>query len=339
MFEELIHLHIPNTLGGNGALALIIAVSIFLLIKGADLMVDAAVEVAQDFGLPKLIIGATVVSLGTTSPEACVSVLAAIKGNPGLSIGNGVGSVICDLGLILGLSIMIGRIPINRQILNRQAWVAFGAAMLFAAFAYFSPTRTIVRPMGLILVVCLAVYLYQSYYWARNAQAEEATSSNQQPPDKPGRSMAVSLLWLVSGLVLLIFASHVLIPSVSLSATRLHISEAVIAATIVALGTSLPEFMTAMTAIRKGHPDLALGNLIGADVLNILFVIGVSACAVPLAVDPVFYKIQGPVMIGLLAMFRVFVWCTNDYFKRWQGALLVVGYVLFVSLQYLIPTS
>jgi cation:H+ antiporter len=336
MFEALIN-NIPNTLAGNAGLALVIAVSVFLLCKGADLMVDAAVEIARDFGLPKLIIGATIVSLGTTAPEACVSVLAAIKGNPGLAMGNGIGSVICDLALILGLTMTMTAIPINPRLLKRQSRIVLGSALLLYAFTLGSylmnPAEPkIHRPMGMILIAGLAVYLYISYRWARQTPGE----ASQPRTEHRRRPTWIEFVLLLTGLGILIVASEGLIPTVTLAAVRMGISQAVIAATLVALGTSLPELMTAISAVRKGHPELTLGNILGADALNILFVIGASSCAVPLQIEPVFYMIRGPVMIGLLIMFQLFVWRTENHFKRWQGVLLLIGYGLFISLQYLI---
>lgn len=338
MIDAFIHA-LPNTLGGNAFLAGIIAVSIYLLMKGADLLVEAAVEVARDLGMPKLIIGATIVSLGTTTPECAVSVLAAIRGNGGLAIGNGIGSLICDLALILGLAMILTSIPINRRIVMRQSFIVLGSALLFTLMAYASPAQVITRWMGLILVALLVLYLYASFRWARRERspilhpekgyAEEHAEAFQHP-----RPLWQAFLLLLTGLLILIGASHVLIPGVSLAAFRLGIAEAVIAATLVAFGTSLPELMTAISSVRKGHPELVLGNVLGADALNILFVIGFSALATPLKVDPIFYRFQAPVMIGLLLLFQAFFWTSGERFRRWQGVIFVICYVIFIIYQF-----
>lgn len=332
MFEQLLEQSIANTLAGNLVLGVLIAIAFAMLIQGADYLVESAVEIARDLGIPKIIIGATIVSLGTTAPEACVSVMAAMRGEPGLAIGNGVGSLICDLALILGGTMMFARLPINRFILNRQAWVVLGSAVLFAIFAYGAPDRTIGRTMGLILLTGLAGYMALSYRWAKLTHDRTATA---QVPAHPVRPLWLSLIWMAFGLGLLVVGSDLLIPAVTIAAERMHIPSAVIAATIVAMGTSLPELMTAITSIRKGHPEITLGNVIGADVLNILFVIGASATATPLKVEPVFYWIQAPFMLGLLVLFRIYIWTTHGHFRRWQGALFVMLYVLFVAVQYI----
>lgn len=333
MIEHFFAETIPETLLGNLLLTVLILISFYILVRGADLMVEAAVEVARDLGMPKIIIGATIVSLGTTSPEAAVSVLAALQGKPGLAVGNGVGSIVCDLALILGFSMAVAVIPIDRKLLSRQAWIVMGSAVLLALFAYLSPDQTLYRWMGFVFVGLLVAYLYTSYRWARDATFENNQNSGDEDA-LPARPLLVSLGWLLFGLVLLLGASHTLIPGVTEAAERLHVPKAVIAATMVALGTSLPELMTAITSIRKGHPEITLGNIMGADALNVLFVIGVSAAAVPLKIERVFYYVQAPLMLLMIFTFRVYIWTTRDHFRRWQGVLLLIYYVLFVVLNY-----
>jgi cation:H+ antiporter len=200
--------------------------------------------------------------------------------------------------------------------------------------AVLSPTQTITRPMGYVLVTGLALYLYTSYRWARadrelNEQLEEVV---EETPDKP---LWFSLVSLVIGLIVLVLGSELMVPSASLIAGRLGVPEAVIAATVVAFGTSLPELMTAIASIRKGQPDIILGNVLGADALNILFVVGASASAAPLKVGPVFYQIQAPVMILVVILFQVYIFTTKKHFRRWQGLVLLACYVAFVVLQYI----
>jgi cation:H+ antiporter len=324
---------LPNTWPGNLALAGLIGVAILLLLKSADVLVEGAVELARDLGMPKMIIGATIVSLGTTTPEAAVSVLAALRGQPGLAIGNGVGSLICDLTLILGVSMMLARIPIHRAMLNRQSRIVFAAAMLFCLFAYVFPGRQIHRWMGLVLVGCLAYYMWSTLAWARRHAGSPDLAEVVGEVDQiviPARPVWISVLLMLGGLAVLLFSSHLLIPCVQLAAQRAGIPEAVIAATLVAFGTSLPELMTAVSSIRKGHPELVLGNVLGADALNILFVIGVSATAAPLAIEREFSHFQGPVMVGSLILFQGYILTTRGHFRPWQGAIFVAIYALFI---------
>jgi cation:H+ antiporter len=320
----------------------IIIVCIVLLSKGADWMIDGVVSLAERTGLPKIVIGATIVSLGTTTPEAFVSVMAAIMGNAGLALGNGVGSIIADTGLIFGLSCVLAAVPVNRFILNRTGWVQVGAATLLVIISVVAlMTASGKEPMlqrwvGVFFLILLAGYMYVTYLWARqsNAAAALAPEAHEQ---QIGELMGLGKCWLciAGGLVLVIGGARVLIPAASQIAMRLGVPDDVIAATMVALGTSLPELMTAITAIRKGHPEITVGNIVGADVLNCLFVIGAAAAARPLAIPPNFFTFHFPAMLIILYSFRVFISMNKGgTFKRWQGFWLLGIYLIYVILQY-----
>ncbi len=324
-----------------GGLLLIIAICILLLSKGADWMIDGVVDLAQRTGLPKIVIGATIISLGTTAPEAFVSVMAAVMGNPGLALGNGVGSIIADTGLIFGLTCLLSRVPVNRFILNRTGWVQVGVASLLVVIAlfkwYLDPNLPVMgRGVGIFFLVLLMGYLGLTYHWARNGapatphgdQAETATAENE-------KSLVISWVMILSGLSLVILSARVLVPAASEIAARFGVPEDVIAATMVAFGTSLPELMTAVAAIKKGHPEITVGNIVGADVLNCLFVIGAAAAARPLTIEPNFFRFHFPVMLIILVSFRVFITINRDnLFKKWQGAWLLAVYLVYLILQY-----
>ena len=320
------------------ALLLIIAAGVFLLSKGADLMIDGVVDLAERTGLPKVVIGATIVSLGTTMPEAFVSVLAAFQGDPGLALGNGVGSIIADTGLIFGLTALISSVPLNRYILNRNGWWQVGSATLLASLSslllLLPPARRFIgRPMGIGLLILLGVYMYMNLLWSRNHTEEDmGTDTESHETDAP-----LWLCWIMiaGGIAMVIAGARLLIPAASELALRLGVPQDVIAATMVAFGTSLPELMTAITAVRKGHPEITVGNVVGADVLNCLFVIGAAATARPLAVPPNFYLIHFPVMLVVLWSFRLFISANRGkIFPRWQGAWLLFLYLGYVIVQY-----
>jgi len=319
-------------------LVVLIAVSILVLSKGADWMIDGAVHLARRTGLPKIVIGATIISLGTTTPEAFVSVMAAWMGNPGLALGNGVGSIICDTGLIFGLTCLLAKVPVNRYILNRTGWVQVGAATLLvivsvAALAMAPEQPTLDRWVGFLLLVLLCGYMYITYSWARSGGA--LASGKEMPEDEKIASQGKAVAQCLGGLSLVIVAARVLIPSAAELAGRIGVPDDVIAATMVAFGTSLPELMTAITAVRKGHPEITVGNIVGADVLNCLFVIGASAAARPLEIPPNFFLFHFPAMLIILYSFRVFITMNKDgVFKRWQGAWLLGIYLVYLVLQY-----
>lgn len=318
-------------------LLLLMAVCIAVLSQGADLMVDGVVALARRTGLPRIIIGATIISLGTTTPEAFVSVLAAWTGNPGLALGNGVGSIICDTGLIFGLMCLVSRVPVRRYILNRTGWVQVGAATLLVAISLIAlytgrGTPVLGRGVGALLLALLGLYLYMAYRWAKQKgtalERDEVDEGRQWGPTK-------SVLFILIGLVGVVAGSRVLIPSAVVGAFRLGVPQDIIAATLVAFGTSLPELVTAVSAVKKGHPQIMVGNVVGADVLNSLFVIGAAAAARPLTIPPNFFYFHFPAMLLILYSFRVFITINRDgWFQRWQGTWLLGIYVIYVVLQY-----
>ena len=321
-------------------LLIIIVVCIVLLSKGADWMIDGVVDLARRTGLPKIVIGATVVSLGTTLPEAFVSVMAAYMGNPGLALGNGVGSIIADTGLIFGLTCLLAAVPVNRYILNRTGWVQVGTASLLVVIALGVLLNTAAesepilnRWVGFLFLSLLAVYLYVTYLWAK--QSGEMSGDNNGAEAEEFLSIGMSWLMVVGGLLLIIIGARVLVPCASEIALRFGVPEDVIAATLVAFGTSLPELMTAIAAVRKGHPEITVGNIVGADVLNVLFVIGAAAAATPLEIPSNFYFFHFPAMLIILFSLRVFISMnTAGVFYRWQGAWLLGVYAIYVFLQY-----
>ncbi len=315
---------------------LLIVLCIVVVSKGADWLVEGAVRLAGATGLSRIFIGATVVSLGTTTPEAVVSVMAAWMGNPGLALGNGVGSIIADTGLIFGLSCILASMPVNRYILNRTGWVQVGSATLLVIIALIAAAGTgppvIGRSVGLLFLCILTGYLYMTYVWAkRGAPTDEGTAEC---------SAAGGLAWswsrIVAGLVMVVAGARILVPCVSCMAHRVGVPDDVIAATLVAFGTSLPELITAVAAIRKGHPEITIGNIVGADVLNCLFVIGAAAAARPLAIPENFYTFHFPAMLLILYSFRIFIGMNRQgRFRKWQGGWLLGVYFVYILLQYL----
>lgn len=321
----------------------VIIVCIAILSKGADWMVDGAVAIATRTGISQIAIGATIVSLGTTTPEAFVSVLAAWMGNPGLALGNGVGSIIADTGLIFGLTCLIAATPANRYILNRTGWVQVGSATLLVLIAVISLVMApedpfLSRWVGILFLTLLVLYIVVTMRWARESLI--LTPLEDTLPAHAPWPLPKCWIYIIGGLAFVIVGARGLIPCAAETALRLGVPNDVIAATMVALGTSLPELITAITAIRKGHPEITVGNIVGADVLNCLFVIGASAAVRPLAVPGNFYFFHFPAMLLILYSFRVFIFMNRDgSFKRWQGAWLLALYMAYVIIQYTLKTS
>ena len=344
-------------------LVMILAAGIYFLIKGADWLVEGASGIALRMGISKIVIGATVVSLGTTSPEAAVSVMAAFSGNAGLALGNAVGSIIADTGLIFGIGCLMATLPADRFVLSRQGWVQRGSGVLLAAMCYgvwliAGDDAALGRPVGFVLLALLAAYMYFSVRWSREHPEGEPF---QTPDDMAGtapmtgsidvhalRSLPMLIGLGLVGLVLVLLSSRFVIGSVTVLADRAGVPQVVVASTIVALGTSLPELVVGITAVLKGHRELLVGNVIGADVLNVLFVVGASAAAANLpiidhkATNPhIFLMLQLPTMLVILVLFRVFIFQTRrtGEFRRWMGVPLLAIYALFLLLNVLMSGS
>lgn len=313
----------------------VMLVAIIVLGKSADWMVEKAVTLSLRTGMPKVIVGATIVSVGTTFPEAVVSVLAALNGNPDIALGNAVGSVICDAGLILGTACLIAPLPLNKKVVNRQGWVQFGAGVLLVLFCLpytdlgnvFETKATLPQWAGFILVSGLVVYMIWSVRLAKLAEPDELDEDAED--DSPVAILVGSIL---VGSLFVVGSSITLIEATKILATEAGIPEAVIASTLVAFGTSLPELVTAVTAARKGQGELAVGNVIGADILNVLFVAGAAAAITKegLVAEPIFFKLQFPAMLIILLCFRIGIFAAKDgKLSRPFGAFLVTVYVIY----------
>lgn len=313
----------------------IIAAFLWALGKGADILVEEAVSISLHLRIPKAVVGATIVSLGTTLPEVSVSVFAAIGGNPDLALGNAIGSIIVDTGLILGIAAMMGALPVDENILKRQGLIQIGAVVMLAVVClpFLSPGEggSIPQWMGFAFLGLLALYVYMSMKWSKKTGGapEEVLHEERSP-------VIVQLFKLFLGAGVVILSSKFLIPAVEISAVRIGIPQAIIAATLVAFGTSLPELVTAITAVRKGHGELAVGNIVGADILNVLFVIGSAAAATSggLLVPESFYKLQIPTMLLVVGLFRIFSKSKGHTISRREGFLLFAFYIIYLVLNF-----
>ena len=340
---ELLVKKIPTTGFGYLLLFVIIAVTLATLGKGADWLVDEAVALSTQWGLGKAVIGATIVSIGTTTPEAAVSVLSALQGKPGLALGNAVGSIICDTGLIIGLASLIAPLPINRQLASRLSNVQVGAGILMVAacFPWASPAKVFTQGgvlsqlVGVVFVILLALYIWQSIRWAGSTPSD--TEAPEASDTEEGNAFGI-LVKLIFAIAIIVVSAQILIPAVSVMAERIGVPKHIISATLVAFGTSLPELVTAITAVRRGHGELAVGNIIGADILNVLFVAGVSAAATQggLQADGQFFQFLFPAMLFILIVFRCGIFVSGDQLKRPFGIVLVATWLLVTILSYVL---
>ena len=248
-----------------------------------------------------------------------------------MALGNAVGSIICDTGLILGMACLLAPLRLNRAIVNRQGWIQLAAATALVAACFpwshaaevWTVGGRLPQFVGFVFLVALAAYMGLSIRWAATGAAE--AQDHERSEDRAAGSTAFVLMKLTGALALVVLSAQVLIPSVQEAATRIEIPESIIAATLVAFGTSLPELVTALTAARRGHGELAVGNVVGADILNVLFVAGAAAAVTPagLMAGSHFFVVLFPAMLMILLIFRVGIFLSGDFMKRPFGVRAV----------------
>jgi len=313
-----------------------LVVSFIALFKGSGWFVDGAAGAAKKLGIPIIIIGTTVVSLGTTSPEATVSIMAAFQGRSSFALGNAIGSIICNTALIFGLGCTLAKIPTDRFIFKRQGMVKLFSCMGFILLCYILLIfhhPYISRFYGFILLGILVWYIFASVKWAKQHHQSGIIDTKDIQAQRP---LLVLALISLAGLILVIIASRVLIASATQICLRFGVPEAVIAATVVAFGTSVPELATGMASLIKGHKEILLGNIIGANILNIFVVIGGSLSVAGLHVSPDFYRLHFPFFVLVVGLFIIFSAVSKKYYNRIFGPVFLVIYTAYVAIQYLV---
>ena len=312
---------------------LLFIVGLLFLIKGGDWFVDGASALARRFHLPELLIGATVVSIGTTLPEVMVSTMSALSGHGEIAYGNAIGSVICNAALIAAITIAVRPGKVDPKTLKMPVLFFFAAAAVYCVAAYGFGKFT--RPMGFIMLAMFVAYMAANVIQMKNAPAEEH--------DEEEETMALPkmLVLLVAGAVLIAVGANLLVDNGTLIAQALGVPESVIALTFVALGTSLPELVTAITSLIKGHSDLSLGNVVGANVFNLVLVSGVSVTLAPFTVpqSATIFGMNSSLVLELPVMLAVMVLLTapallKGKLSRAQGVALLVIYAVFCGIQF-----
>ena len=309
-----------------------------MLIKGGDWFVDGAVGIAHRFHLPELLIGATVISIGTTLPEVMVSAQAALEGNAGISYGNAIGSVICNTSLIAALTVAIRPGAVSRKTLILPTASFFVAAVLYAGLAY--TTGRFQRWNGILFLALFVLYMAITV-WQMKKHPESAADAEEEDAGKP-MEMWQEIGLLVLGAAVIAVGARLLVDNGTKIAQWLGVPDSVIGLTMVALGTSLPELITAITSLIKGHSALSLGNVIGANLFNIVLVSGAAITISPFAIPA--EKLLGgmnaslvvdiPVMLGVMALLCLPALKTGKL-QRWQGIALLCVYAAFTAFQFL----
>ena len=316
---------------------LLFAVGLVFLIKGGDWFVDGATGIARRFHLPELLIGATVVSIGTTLPEVMVSTTAALQGSSSIAYGNAIGSVICNTSLIAAITVAVKPGPVDRKALRTPVIFFFLAAVFYAGIAY--TTGFFSRTAGILLLVGFVVYMVITVLQMKGSPNPPAEEKEEKE-----RPVWLNLVLLVVGAALIAVGANLLVDNGTYIARELGVPETVIALTFVALGTSLPELVTAITSLAKGHGALSLGNVIGANLFNLVLVSGMAITVNPFQV-PEGVQILGhnaSLVMDIPVMFAVMLLLTvpailKGKLRRWQGIALLIIYAAFCGAQFILP--
>ena len=316
-------------------------VGLLCLIKGGDWFVDGASALARRFHLPELLIGATVVSIGTTLPEVMVSTMSAVSGHGEIAYGNAIGSVICNAALIAAITIAVRPGKVDPRTLRTPVAFFFAAAAIYCVAAYGFGEFT--RPMGFIMLALFVAYMAANVIQmkATPAQVEEFKAEVEEEAAEEEMTLPHTFLRLVSGAVFIAVGAHLLVDNGTIIAQELGVPESVIALTFVALGTSLPELVTAITALIKGCSDLSLGNIVGANVFNLVLVSGVSVTIAPFTIpqSSTLFGVNSSLVLDLPVMLAVMViMCVPELLRgklsRVQGVLLLCIYAAFCAIQF-----
>lgn len=312
---------------------LLFIVGLLFLIKGGDWFVDGASGLARRFHLPELLIGATVVSIGTTLPEVMVSTMSALSGHGEIAYGNAIGSVICNAALIAAVTIAVRPGKVDPKTLKTPVAFFFAAAAIYCIAAYMFGKFT--RVMGIIMLAMFVAYMVVNVLQMKNSPAEATEEAEEE------MTLPKTLGLLVIGAVLIAVGANLLVDNGTLIAQALGVPESVIALTFVALGTSLPELITAITSLMKGHSDLSLGNVIGANVFNLVLVSGVSVTLAPFTIpqSSTLFGINSSMALDLPVMLAVMLILTmpallKGKLNRAQGIILLAIYAAFCVIQF-----
>ncbi|MGE3180917.1 MAG: calcium/sodium antiporter [Phycisphaerae bacterium] len=312
-------------------LVVYLIVGLAILKIAGDWLVGGASQLAQRFGISPLVVGLTVVAFGTSAPEVAVSILAAIKGEFDIAIGNVIGSNTANLLLILGFSALLARLNVALNLARVDAPV-----MLVVTLALLAAGKTagvIERWEGIAFIVALFLYIAMTYWLSR--KESRVVEEEFEESIKPNTRSAGLLLFMIAvGVAGLAGGAQLIVIGASGLAEMLGVSKAVVGVTVVAIGTSLPELAAAVAAVRQRQPDIAVGNVVGSNIFNVLSVIGIAATIRPLYFNPAFLAFDGRIMLG--ATLLVMPMLLTRVVMRWQGALMLmlyIGYLVWTTLR------
>lgn len=300
-----------------------------MLVKGADFFVDGSSSIAKALRIPSIIIGLTFVAFGTSAPEAAVSIIAGIKGQNDIAMGNIIGSNIFNLLAVVGICAVIKPIKIEKQIIVKEYPFSILATLVLVVlscdvFLNIQSDNQLTRGDGLVILLFFAVFLYSIIGTALHSR----NNNTDEPNEKPKYTMGKSIIFSILGLAGIIGGGQLVVNSATTIAESFGISEALIGLTIVAVGTSLPELVTSIVAARKGESDIAIGNVVGSNIFNIFFVLGASSAISPISISGV--NIIDMIILTVV-VFLVYLFCiTKRSVSRIEGAILTASYIAYL---------
>ncbi len=303
---------------------LLLIAGFIVLIKGADFFVSGGSSIAAILKIPPLIIGLTIISFGTSAPEAAISIAASLKQSAGMSIGNAVGSNMFNLLPVIGVSAVLSPILVKKSILIKDYPFSILSALVLFVLAsdtfLGAEAKILSRSDGIILLIFFGIFLYYLIVDALSNKYQENAETKKLP-------FLLSVFYCIFGILCIIFGGQLVVSNASIIAKSFNMSDELIGLTVVAIGTSLPEFVTSVVAARKGESDIAVGNVIGSNIFNIFFVLGTSAAISPLAVDSKVY-------VSIIIFFAASLFCymfiyTGHKITRTEGLLMTALYILY----------
>ena len=304
-----------------------IIIGFFLLIKGADYLVDGASGIAIKFNIPTIIIGLTIVAIGTSMPELMVSTTAALEGHSDMSIGNVVGSNIANLFLILGVCSIIKALEFQKETEKFENFITIFATVLLLIFGNNMKSNIITRAEGIILIICCVFFILYNIFMAKKRKNDTEIDTNKNEDI----SIFKSIFGIVVGIVALKFGGDIVVKYASEIAKMCGLSEKIISVTIIAFSTSLPELITSITATIKGETDMAIGNILGSQIFNIFLIIGVSALLCPINYS-FEYNVDMIFLIFGTVLFAIFPFIgKKHYMTKSNGIIFVITYAIYLT--------
>lgn len=308
---------------------LLFLLGFILIIKGSDWFIDSTIWIAKVLKVPNIIIGATLVSICTTLPEAMVSGSSALNGNTEIAFGNAIGSIACNTGFILALTIIVSQPAITDKKKLKQTSVFLLLLITMLAFISYQ-FGVISRVTGIVFIILFVLYILHN---VRDAKASATEIAHDEAIDHTAPVIAKRLTYFIIGIIMTVIGANLLVTHGETLARLLGVPDVIIGLTLTAFGTSLPELVTAITAIVKKAHDISIGNVLGANILNIIMVLGISSTILPIETPPSYFMVHIPFIFIIISLVVLFSFINKTNLKRWNGVLIMglyVGYLFMI---------